>query len=187
MNGQPTTPLFGRSRGRNKRDWSDELKYPDPSVVLGSAVVDGIAAGCAVLQQLSDAAPVPDPEEIDRAGLGSPLDRLRTFLILQEALKDPKVQELSHARGSLPPSLRDNGRFSRMKETVIGAVVKSAVDKALEAASDGNNLKQEPPIPGHIFNVPEKKTYLPFDPWLGVVGEPVRSAESEDDSATLAA
>jgi hypothetical protein len=74
-----------------------------------------------------------------------------------------------------------------MKETVIGAVVKSAVDKALEAASDGNNLKQEPPIPGHIFNVPEKKTYLPFDPWLGVVGEPVRSAESEDDSATLAA
>ena len=185
MSGQPSTPLFGRSRGRNKRDWSDELVYPDPSVVLGSAVVDGIAAGCAVLQQLSEAVPVPEPEEIERAGLGSPLDRLRTFLILQEALKDPRIQSLSQERGVLPPSLRDGGRFSRMRETVIGAVVKSAVDKALEAAADGNNLKQEPPISGHIFNVPDKGTYLPFDPWQGVVREPHRGTEELEE--TLAA
>ena len=182
MNGQPTAPLLGRSRRRKKGDWSDELEFPDPSVVLGFAIVDGIQAGCAVLHQLSEDPGVPHPDEVERVGLGSPLDRLRTFLIQQEAMKHPGVQNLKRQRGDFPISLRDRGQFSRMKEIFLGKIIDSAVKSELEAAANGEVQKQTPIVPRHVFSVPERDTFLPFDPWQGVVGEPYREGDEEESS-----
>jgi hypothetical protein len=183
MNGSVNnTPLFGKRSGRRGRDSLEDLQHPLPEKFLAVTAADGIMSQCAVLEQLSEAG-VPGTDVIQRVGLGSPLEFLRLCLVKAEALKDPRLTAHAHERGAMPPSFRDQGRFARMVDMVLGKVVESAVGRVLDGVAKGNNLMQVPPIPRHVFNrIPDGGTFVHFDPWEGVVREPV-ALGSEQDSA----